>query len=477
MQSKTMWMAAGVGVVVVGGGIAAGILMPRLGADGSTARRERSAAAHLDGQAGDSGAADEASSDALGPERFAAVRDEALAALQAELEPAEPYTGRTDEQRLADAWAWVRANRPPDRPYNEVEARMLALMDVVFDGEARSAQWLMNASLIEVEMLRALDADGDGQVTDAEMTMFVEENLQALGGIEHPYIKAKLDTDGDGQLSPQEMAALDKIIGPESAFKGVLERAQLEKWDTDRDGFVSDSERADGMASASVAMREQWVKQIQAMEEAGAFEGDDGARRRAQMQEQIDAQLAQSTTENANFAAMMVAQELMEAMRLETMDQQKYMEEVMASMPPPPDYQAFDLDGDGAHSPDELEAFQRAMQEYQAAAQKEAARSAVEFMRRQFEQATAESDANSDGRLTPDEWDARLEMLIAQRDQRLFLRSYDLDGDGRVGQNELMNFVEWHKAGSLRADANFDGVVDARDLERAMSIYQRQNNP
>lgn len=477
MQSK--WTAAGVGVVVVGG-IAAAILMPRLIADRNAARTERSTALRLDGQAGDAGDAGDAgaaSSDALGSKRFAATRDEALAALQAELEAAKHYTGRSDEQRLADAWAWVRANRPPDRPYNEVEARMLALMDVVFDGEARSAQWLMNASLIEIEMIRALDADGDGQVTDAEMTMFIEENLQALGGIEHPYIMAKLDTDGDGQLSPQEVAAMEKIIGPESAFKGVLERAQLEKWDTDRDGFVSDSERADGMAGASLAMREQWVKQIQAMEDAGAFEGDDGARRRAQMQEQIDAQLAQLTAENANFAAMMVAQELMEAMRLETMDQQEYLDEVMASMPPPPDYQAFDLDGDGSLSPDESQAFQQAVQEYQAATQKEAARSAAEFMRRQFEQATAESDADRNGRLTPDEWDARLEMLIARRDQRLFVRSYDLDGDGRVGQSELMNFVEWHKAGSLRADANFDGVVDARDLEQAMSMYQRQNNP
>lgn len=474
-MSKMGMIALAAGVAVVGG-IVAAIMIPRMGSGGSDSGANQAAASGAGGEFGEQGldGGDTNAADAAEAERLAAARDEALEALRAELEAAEPYIGRTDEQRLADAWAWVKANRPPDRPYNEIEARVLALMDVIFDGEERSAEWLMNASLIEVEMLRAMDTDGDGQVTDHEMNMFMEENLMTLGGFEHPYIKAKLDTNGDGELSQEEMAALQRVIGPDGAFKGVLDRAQLEAWDTDRNGFLSDSEHADGMAGSGDALKEIVAQQMKSMEDAGMFDGEAGAQRRAEIEQQMEEGVQKAMGENAELAGFMTAQELMEAMRVETMDQKEMQAELMASMPQPPDYQSFDADDDGTVGPGETEAFTAAMQEYQKTVQDYAAQAAAEFLRRQFEQATGQSDTNGDGRLTPNEWDARLEMLLAQRDQRLFVRSYDLDDDGSVGQNELMNFVDWHRAGSLRADANYDGIVDARDLERAMQIYQLQ---
>ncbi len=470
-MSKMGIVVAIAGVVVIGGVIAA-VVIPRMGS-GSGGASVNPADASGPAHRTSSGGPETTGGDAGAP--VATPDDVALAALRAELESAEPYTGRTDEQRLADAWAWVDANRPPDRAYNEVEARILALMDVVFDGEARSAEWLMNASLIEVEMMRAMDADGDGQVSDAEMTQFVDENLQALGGLEHPYIKAKLDTDGDGQVSEGEMAALQRVISQDGAFKGVLERAQLEKWDTDRDGFLTDAERAQGQAGAGDALRELVAQQMKVLEDSGRIQGEPGSPERAQAERDMEEGIRKALGENNELAGFMTAQELMDAMRLENMDQKQFQQEMMASMPKPPDYQSFDSDGDGTVGPGETEVFSEAMQAYQKQVQDYAARAAAEFMRRQFEHATGQSDANADGRLTPDEWDARVEMLLAQRDQRLFLRSYDLDADGRVGQNELMNFVEWHKAGSLRADSNFDGIVDARDLERAMRSYQMQD--
>lgn len=473
-MSKMGMMVAVGGVVVVGGVIAA-IVVPRMGPGGGGASVKDASAGgagvETDNRALEGGDAETAAE----AQRLAAARDEALEALRAELESAEPYTGRTDEQRLADAWAWVNANRPADRPYNEVEARMLALMDVIFDGEARSPEFLMNASMIEVEMLRAMDADGDGKVTDEEMTQFMAENLETIGGLEHPYIKAKLDTNGDGELSQEEMAAMQKIIGPDGAFKGVLDRAQLEAWDADRNGFLSDAERAEGRAGSGNAFKELMAQQMKSMEDSGMFDGEEGAQRRAEMEKQMEEGFQQAMGENADLAGFMTAQELMQAMRLENMDQQQMQAEMMASMPQPPDYNSFDTDGDGQVGPGETEAFGEAMKAYQQQVQDYAAKAAAEFLRKQFEHATGQSDTNGDGRLTPDEWDARVAMLLAERDQRLFVHSYDLDGDARVSQNELMNFLDWHKAGSLRADANFDGVVDARDLERAMQSYQLQN--
>src|SRR5690606_5202982 len=129
--------------------------------------------------------------------------------------------------------------------------------------------------------------------------------------------------------------------------------------------------------------------------------------------------IQQAMGDNDEFAGFMTAQELMEAMRLENMDQKQFQAEMMASMPAPPDYNSFDTDGDGQVGPGETEAFGEAMQSYQKQVQEYAANAAADFMRKQFEHATSQSDTNGDGRLTPDEWDARLEMLLAQRDQRL----------------------------------------------------------
>ncbi|MCL4222728.1 MAG: hypothetical protein KJZ65_15320 [Phycisphaerales bacterium] len=471
MASK-MGMLVGVACVVVVGGVIAAIVIPRLGSGGADASLHQ-ADTPGSGRGTDTERLHANAEDAGRQARVA--EDAALAALRAELAAAAPYTGRTDEQRLADAWAWVKANRPPDRAYNEIEARILALMDVIFDREERSAEWLLNASLIEVEMLRAMDADGDGLVSDSEMKQFVDENLQAIGGFDHPYIKAKLDVNGDGELSQDEMAAMQRVISQDGAFKGVLERAQLEKWDTDRNGFLTDAERAEGQAGSGQALRELIAQQMKILEDSGMIQGEPGSEQRAEMERQMEEGIKQALGENNELAGFMTAQELMEAMRLENMDQKQFQQEMMASMPKPPNYQSFDADGDGVMSPGENEAFTAAMQGYQKEVMDYTALATAEFMRRQFQHATAQSDRNGDGRLTPDEWDARLDMLLAQRDQRLFVRSYDLDGDGRVGQSELMNFVDWHKAGSLRADANYDGILDARDLEHAMRSYQAQD--
>jgi EF hand domain-containing protein len=422
-------------------------------------------------------AADQAADDArLAAERDRRVKDAALARLEKELEEAEPYTGKTDEQRLAEAWEWVNANRDPDNPYNELEAKLLSLLSAMLDGDEQSAAWLMNASLIEFEMTRALDADGDGIVTDEEMQAFQDSGVSSLNSMNHPYIIQRLDTDGDGEVSPSEQEAIIAVVGEDGAFAGVIERARLRKWDANNDGFLSDAEREEGMASGGNGLKAIIDQQMEAMEASGAFDREGGDARREEMRAALEAQMADTDNEQMRqFNEMMIAQELMEAMRVETMDQAAIQAELMADMPQVPDFTAsMDTDGDGQVSEDEAAARDQAIKSYQEEIQEFQANATARYMRAQFEYAAAQSDANGDGRMTPGEWDTRLAMLLAARDQRLFKRSYDFDGDGVVRSEELMTYLDWQKEGSIRADANFDGVVDPRDLEFMMINYQRQ---
>lgn len=461
-----------VGVVVLGIIIAV-VAVPKITgsgsnkADGSNADLSALSMDNADGNA---------SSDAAGrtPPRIA-IDDEALAKLEAELEAAVPYAGKTDEDRLAAAWEWVNANRDPNNPYNALEAKLLSLWDTMLDGEEQSALWLMNASLIEFEMTRALDADGDGVVSDEEMKAFNESGIAQLNGMEHPYINEHLDTNGDGEVSPEEMGVLAAMVGDQGAFKGVIERARMDRWDTNNDGMLSDSEREEGLASGGNMLKNLFDQQIKAMEDSGAFDGEGGEARRAEMLAAMEAQMGDAEGEQLRQVnEMMIAQELMEAMRVENMDQQQMQAELMKNMPAPPEESRFDTDGEPGLSETERQAFMDSIGGYQQEIRDWQVQATSNYMRAQFNHAATESDTNGDGAMSPEEWDARLDMLLAARDQRLFQQSYDLDGDGRVGQSELTHFIDWHRAGSLRADSNYDGLIDARDLEFMMTNYQHQ---
>ncbi len=402
--------------------------------------------------------------------------DAALNRLETLLANAEPVEGRTDEQHLANAWAWVRANRDPDNPYNEIEAKILALMDVLFDGEERSALWVMNTSLIEIEMIRALDADGDGVVSDEEFESFARQNMALMGGLDHPYIMARLDTDGDGQLNEEETAALMNMMGSTGAFSGVIARAQLDQWDTNNDGILSNAERESGTSAPNTMFDVLIDAQIAMQQEQGMFNGEDGDALRQQARDELKEQMVQSMGDNASsMNDMMTAQTLMEAMRLETTDTAQFQAEMIAQMSQPPAYMSFDTDSDGSVSPVEMESFTAAIKDYQQEVKDYTSLAATNFMRVQFDNATTQSDSNNDGRLTPDEWDDRISELSIERDQRLFMLSYDLNQDGAVDPGELTTYLDWHKEGSLRADANFDGIIDPQDLQFMLDNYRRQN--
>ena len=47
-------------------------------------------------------------------------------------------------------------------------------------------------------------------------------------------------------------------------------------------------------------------------------------------------------------------------------------------------------------------------------------------------------------------------------------------GRGGVEGGELVTYLEWYRDGSLRADVNYDGRLDAIDLEAMARNFQGQ---
>lgn len=426
----------------------------------------------------DAGAGGDATADAVTADEGSAlirIDDEAFLRLEAELAIASATDVETDGDRLAEAWEWVRDNRPSDRAYNQLEAKMLAVIEGVFDGEERSILWAMNMSLLEVEMIRALDADADGVVTDAEMMAFAGANIHMLSSVDHPYIRSKLDMDRDGELSQRELSKLHDMASMQGAFARVLERAQAEAWDSDLDGALSAAEVAAGNEKALASVQVFEDGHLEVVSDASRVDpGEPQAVMEVLTESFGESTVATVEAQREILAAQAVAQGLLDAMRVDNMDPNAMREQVAAEFPRAPEQAEFDVNHDGLIDGSEAEAFAAAAVEYQRQIAEWSAVQTAMTLRRQFEHATQEHDLNGDGRLSDEEWGVRVDDLLGARQKRLFLRSYDLDASGRVDSTELTRFLDWHKAGSIRADANFDGVVNVLDLQAMMESYTRQ---
>ncbi len=420
-------------------------------------------------------ASDDATSDtdpSSAPTRIR-IDDAALARLEAELASAAPIAKQSDRERYEEALAWVHEHRPADWPYQEFEARFLGTLGTILDGEHRAAGWLMNLGLIEIDMVRALDADGDGAITFAEMYAYSQADLRNLGELDHPFLLARIDRNQDGQLSDDERSIVDSVaFFRDGAFAGVFDRAMINAWDTDNDGELTDAERDAGQAELAQTSDpiEQLEAQLAEMDANGMFDGPDGQARRAEFAARI-AEERESFEQTQQMAMIELAQPLIEAMIFQDRDQEVAEKPVFVS--PQPD--TFDADSDGIINDDEQRQFQIATDEYNNARSSSGWVNANDAYQA-FARDAAMGDTNRDGLFTPNEWDLHIETLIARRDAKLFRLSYDLDNDGRVGQTELTTFIDWYQAGSLRADSNYDGLIDARDLEFMMTNYQNQEN-
>jgi len=108
-----------------------------------------------------------------------------------------------------------------------------------------------------------------------------------------------------------------------------------------------------------------------------------------------------------------------------------------------------DQDGDGVMSDEETLAMQDDW---------------IEQQRQWFDSVTEQFDADGDEQLNLDERDTAWETAQRERARGRFLRRYDVNGDGRIGDADHERFVGAYDRGDPLADVNRDGVVNMDDL-------------
>lgn len=408
-----------------------------------------------------------------GPDHADDATSAALDRLRSELRRSPPVQRRADQERVEDARAWVSANRPHDWPYAEHEARTLAFWVSVAEGEKRSARWLLDNAALEIDAIRSLDADGDGLATDEEVEAFAAFQSDYMNLREHPYLVARLDTNRDGMVGSDELMALAGGEANTNRFDGVFERVRLDRWDADGDGLLDDEERSAGLSA---------LHQLLRIDERGAIEiaedPDPSAPARNEASLAALAALhgdayAESIRQQAAYLALQrLASDFLRSSSVIDWFALPPPENLAPPvMPNPADYSD---DGSNRLVGDRLDAFMRAMEDYEREFHRFSTLAGIRRSQAQFAAAVGESDLDGDGLLSPYEWERRATQLIEARDERLFNMHYDLDRNGRVETHEVDTFLRWYRAGSLRADANFDGAIDAGDLEEMIRSVERQ---
>ncbi len=83
-------------------------------------------------------------------------------------------------------------------------------------------------------------------------------------------------------------------------------------------------------------------------------------------------------------------------------------------------------------------------------------------------------DTDGDEALSTAEWEQGLAELPRQHEREVFRRFYDTNTDGRISDPEIADFMRWHDNRGLRADANFDGQVDHRDIVTFVEFLRSQ---
>lgn len=376
--------------------------------------------------------------------------DEALAKLRAALTAAGPLVEVSTAERMEEAMAWIAANRDPASPFNAFEARILAIWAEWFDGETdtMSVSRMVSMMEVEIEIMRGMDLDGDGRLSEGELDQWVESGMFQMNPMEHPFVRAKFDEDGDGTLNEAETKALTEYM-QKSFAEGMLpvrDQAALVAWDSDGDGVLGDGEREAAMAE--VLAKSPFLD----FDKNGKLEGGE-----------------------ADAASWTMASEYFQQMRLEDMgvaQQEQAAQGRLMQEHPAPDFNAFDIDGEAGLSTQEAAEFQRAMEGWREELEAAAGLMARDMIAKRFESALSRHDVNSDGLLMPDEWERRLTEMRRERDTRMFRYHYDTNKDGAVDSSEVDGFLQWHRAGSMRADANLDGRVDPLDIQAFMQSYE-----
>ncbi|MFG0241161.1 MAG: hypothetical protein ACF8R9_00100 [Phycisphaerales bacterium JB054] len=396
--------------------------------------------------------------------------DRALRMVRDEIARAETARANEPTDWLADARAWVTANREAGWPYAEAEARALAFILEIADGRPVSVRAIMRENERQIDEFKTLDADGDGEVSDEEVAAYAAFQASMSDPRRHPYLIDHFDADGDGVLGPEETTWMDADVRTKR-LRAMADRARIDQWDTDNNGTLSEAERTAGHASSLLRAQIFPDGHVEYVPDPGPDAADAQAAARETLAAEFGQEVLDFTLERQEMAAeMYLTLDLGQEMELIAIDRTTPWEDG----PPMPDTDSFDRDGDGSLNQEELEASVAAMEEWERAQSLHIATQAAERLRAMFDAQVEAADTDFDGLVVAAEWDRYREGLLIERDNRLFARHYDLDGSGRIEPGELETFVEWYRAGSLRADVNYDGSVDVLDLEDIATRYQAQ---
>lgn len=377
----------------------------------------------------------------------------------------DPDQFDTFDERFENARAWVEANRETTGNRAWFEAYVLAVFtDVLDNHEDMTVARLLGLMEIQQDMVRAMDADGDGTITADEATSFMRDMQVMQDPASHPYLTKYFDADGDGVVTEAEEQAISQKmenIGV-ALMTPMLERVELDLFDGDADGFVSDAERDEAIKAGR--------------ERLGGINFDfdqDGTMSPQELQSQRMMLLGERGGE------YMMAMVMMEEPSEE--DVAALQENAVVFETPVIEEAAFDEDLDGTLSEAERAAYDAEVAAAQQLSEEEMRRRVEASQSVHFQillnQTKRRSDQDGDGRLSDEEWRRDRTNARDKRDTRIFQLNYDVDRSGRVDEAELDNFLRWHAAGSKRADANLDGQVNAGDLQRFMNDYQRQGTP
>lgn len=120
-----------------------------------------------------------------------------------------------DKLKLEDARAWIAENRPELTGRDaELAAQMLAIMEDFVYAEGMSVADIKNVAETQIVQLWAMDADGDGMLSDEEARGAMDLMMQ-FGDLMNDRFAEQLDTDGDGVVSDEERQAIQEPHGGE----------------------------------------------------------------------------------------------------------------------------------------------------------------------------------------------------------------------------------------------------------------------
>jgi len=151
-------------------------------------------------------------------------------------------------EQLEHAREWI-AEYHPEISAREAEmlAQMLLMMDDLLESGDVSLAKMVGMGESQLLQLWAMDADGDGLLSDEEASGSLER-MMGMQKIVAEYNMDRYDTDGDGEVSDTEAVAMQEEMMQNMMplLDTMIERAGLVNWDTNKDGILSDAEIAAG---------------------------------------------------------------------------------------------------------------------------------------------------------------------------------------------------------------------------------------